>query len=322
MQNSTLAPVSDSADKLSAADRQARIKAGLPPLTDQELAHMKNLGYLVIDAVTSQEEVAEIRKVLEALFDSKAGYKEGALFNFAGAEDDPNAPNIPQIVGVHNYAGNLRKTEFYKMASEMARQILGPEARFHIDHTLCKPPVDGAATPWHQDEAFKDPKFDYSEISFWMPLQPVDEINGCMQFVPGSHQKGILKHRTPNDDPRIHAFECAEFNVADAVACPLPAGGCTLHYERTIHGAGPNRSQAPRYAYVLIFQIPPESAKEQKVFPWQQGKHTARMDRANQWKESGGKYVKFWREFKSKEFRDYKQTFGKIKKKLLARFGR
>ena len=294
----------------------------MPPLTEEEVAHMKDLGYLAIEEVSSKQEVGEIRKVLEALFDTKAGFKEGALFNFAGAEDDPNAPNIPQIVGVHNYAANLRKTGFYKMASAMAVQILGPEARFHIDHTLCKPPVDGAATPWHQDEAFKDPKFDYSEISFWLPLQPVNETNGCMQFVPGSHRNGILNHRSPNDDPRVHALECTEINPTDAISCPLPAGGCTLHYERTLHGAGSNRSQAPRYAYVLIFQIPPDTAKTKKEFKWLEGRNTARMERTNRWLENGGTYVRFWRVLRNKEMREYKRTAKKLKSKLLGLFSR
>ena len=43
-----------------------------------------------------------------------------------------------------------------------------------------KPARIGEATPWHQDEAFQDPMFDYREVSFWLALQPVDEANSCM----------------------------------------------------------------------------------------------------------------------------------------------
>jgi hypothetical protein len=34
--------------------------------------------------------------------------------------------------------------------------------------------LNGAATPWHQDEAFRDPAYDYAEITIWMPLQAVE----------------------------------------------------------------------------------------------------------------------------------------------------
>lgn len=292
-------------------------------LSEEQLIFLKENGYLSLPKITSGEEVAELRQILESLFEKKAGRDQGAYFNFAGAEEEPDAPNIPQIVAPHNFDGKLKKTEFRRNAANLARQILGPHARFHIDHTLVKPPLNGAATPWHQDEAFKDPRYDYGEISIWMPLQPVNEVNGCMEFIPGSHLVGILPHRTPNDDPRIHAIECFEgFNHADAVACPLPAGGCTLHFGRTLHGAGPNRSKEPRFAYVLIFNVPPEPAKNQKNFPWLQGKNTARMQRTKRWLQSGGKYVNIWRVIRSKELRDYKRLFLKLKKRLFASLGR
>ena len=292
-------------------------------LSEEQLRFFKENGYLALPRITSDEEVVDIRQILENLFETKAGHDQGAYFNFAGAEEDKDAPNIPQIVAPNNFAGKLKKTEFRRNVAEIARQILGPGATFHIDHTLCKPPINGAATPWHQDEAFKDPKYDYQEISIWMPLQPVNEVNGCMQFVPGSHRRGILPHRTPNDDPRIHAVECSEgFDAAEIVSCPLPAGGCTIHTGRTLHGAGPNRSNAPRYAYVLIFHVPPELAKSPKMFPWLQGKNTARMQRTNKWLESGGKFINLWRVFRNKELHDYKRTFLKLKKRLLGYFGR
>ena len=287
-------------------------------LSDDQIASFRQEGYLALPPIISEEDVAELREIIIGLFARKAGLDQGAYFNFAGAEEDKDAPNIPQIVAPQNFAARLRKSSFRRNADAIAKQLLGPRAVFHIDHTLCKPAHDGASTPWHQDEAFKDPRFDYREISFWMPLQPVDEVNGCMTFLPGSHQRGIYTHRTPGDDPRVHALECADgFDLADAVSCPLPAGGCTLHTGRTLHGAGPNRSDAPRYAYVLIFHLPAEPAKEPKHFPWLKNKDTARMKRTRQWLDRGGKYVNFWRVLRNKELRDYKRSFLKLRKRML-----
>ena len=284
---------------------------------------MNENGYLALPQITSGEELAKLKEIIAGLFVKKAGLDQGAYFNFAGAEEDPNAPNLPQIVSPHFYASELKKTEFRRNAAEVARQILGPEARFHVDHTLCKPAVDGASTPWHQDEAFRDGNFDYSEVSIWMPLQPVNEVNGCMAFVPGSHKWGILPHRTPNDDSRVHVVECYEgFDLADAVSCPLDAGGCTIHFGRTLHGAGPNRSNAPRYAYVLIFRLPPVPAKNPTTFPWMENKNTARMQRTKRWVNNGGKYVRMWRLIRDTEMRDYKYILPKLKKRLLDKLHR
>ena len=286
-------------------------------LSEEQVAQFKESGYLALDSVTSPEDVAEIRSVLEQLFAQKAGHEQGAYFNFVGDEKKKDAPVFPQIVAPTNFAAALRKSEFRRNATAIARQILGPESRFHIDHTLMKPGMGGAATSWHQDEAFKDPKFDYTEISIWMPLQPVDEVNGCMQFVPGTHKRGVLPHRTPGNDPGVHALECYDgWDKSEVVSCPLPAGGCTIHYGRTLHGAGGNNSDAPRYAYVLIFQLPPEPAKTPKSFPWLQGKSTERMARQKAWLQRGGKWVNLWRMVRDREWRDWKRTFAKWGRKL------
>jgi ectoine hydroxylase-related dioxygenase (phytanoyl-CoA dioxygenase family) len=297
------------------------VQDGAQLLSEAQVASFKKFGYLAVDKITTDEDVADIRNVLQELFERKAGHDQGAYFNFAGNEKDEKAPNLPQIVSPINFASRLKDTQFRHNATLIARQILGPEARFHIDHSLMKPPVDGVSTTWHQDEAFKDPNYDYSEISIWMPLQPVNEVNGCMEFIPGSHQRGILPHRTPGNDPRVHALECYEgFDLAEAVACPLPAGGCTIHYGRTVHGAGPNRSSAPRYAYVLIFQLPPEPAKTPKSFPWLQGRATERMQRQQDWLKKGGKFVRLWRWLRDREMRDHKRSFVKLTKKITSRF--
>jgi hypothetical protein len=86
-----------------------------------------------------------------------------------------------------------------------------------------KPARIGDATPWHQDEAFQDPAFDYEEISFWLALQPVDEANSCMAYLPGR-----TKDRSSRTDFRatIRGSMRWSASVASTRAmpsqCPLP----------------------------------------------------------------------------------------------------
>jgi len=297
------------------------LQNGSQILSEAQVASFKENGYLALNQITTDEDVAEIRSVLEELFARKAGHDQGAYFNFAGNEKDKKAPVLPQIMAPHNFAGRLKKSQFRHNATLVARLILGPEARFHVDHTLMKPPVDGPSTPWHQDEAFKDPKFECDEISIWMPLQPVNDKNGCMMFIPGTNRGEVLPHRTPGNDPKIHAIECYEgYDLDSAVSCPLPAGGCTIHHGRTVHGAGPNRSGAPRYAYVLIFQNPYHPVKVPRSFPWLEGKATDRMERQQKWMKKGGRLIGTWRWLRDKEPRDYKRAITKVAKKIGARF--
>jgi len=305
-----VATASDSAQNTPSAVEPSGLLSGA------QLNQFREQGFIALKDMATPDEVAFMREVITRLFDVKAGHKEGAHFNFAGAEDDPNAPNFPQIIAPHNYAESLRKTEYYKRATALAQQILGPDMRFGSDHTLLKPAFNGPATPWHQDEAFRNPDYDYEEISIWMPLQPVNEVNGCMMFMPGTHRADVLPHKSPNNDTHVHGLECSGgFDPAQAVSCPLPAGGCTIHTGRTLHAAGPNVSGGPRLAYVLNFAIPPVPAAKQRTFPWLAEKDTARLQRMRHWMRRGGLFVETWRLLKRTEPRDYGKLVAKLARK-------
>ena len=257
-------------------------------------------GYLVLRGITDTAEIARIRALVEPLFDARVGFREGRQFDMAGAEEDGAAPRLPQILGPRSYAPELGRTRLFANAQRLATDLLGPDARFRFDHVIKKPAHDGAVTPWHQDEAFHDPSLQYAEISIWVPLQPVDNENGCMQFIPGTGAGEVLPHRSPDSDARVHAVECFEgFNVAQAVACPLGVGDCTVHTGRTVHGAGANHSAAPRYAYIMVFERPPTPRLAARSFPWQTDKVTPRMLRERAWRRRGGYLVLAWRRLRA-----------------------
>jgi hypothetical protein len=154
-------------------------------------------------------------------------------------------------------------------------------------------------TPWHQDEAYRDPRFDYQELTIWMSLQDVSQDSGCMSFIPGSHRKGIFGHRSPGNDAHVHALECCEdLSTMSVVSCPLPTGGCTLHHGRTLHCTSTNHSLIPRYAYILVFHIPPTPAREHRSFPWLAEKKSAEKARKRAWLLRGGALVIAWRKFR------------------------
>jgi ectoine hydroxylase-related dioxygenase (phytanoyl-CoA dioxygenase family) len=203
------------------------------------------------------------------------------------------------MLGPERFAPKLRQSEFYRNARTIARQILGPEASLKQSHSIMKPARSGAATPWHQDEAFGDPTLDYHEISFWLALQPVDRQNSCMRFIPGSHKWPIVPHVSPGGDNRVHALDCsAAIDDSQAVDGILPAGGCTLHTTKTVHGAGPNDSDDARWAYILVFGIPATPHAGERSYPWQDGKETGRQKRRKAWLSRGGLFVVAWRKLR------------------------
>jgi ectoine hydroxylase-related dioxygenase (phytanoyl-CoA dioxygenase family) len=266
-------------------------------LDSGQLERFRAAGFLVFDTGLSEADVATIRGMLSGLHSRNVGFKEGALFDAMGPDDGSAPARFPQILHPRAFAPELTGTPYFRAARSIAEQLLGPGVRFKADISLMKPARIGGATPWHQDEAFQDPAFEYNEISFWLALQPVDSANSCMAYLPGSHRGAVLPHGFPGGDARIHALECVSgFDPADAVLCPLPAGGCVIHNQRTVHGAPPNVSDSDRLAYVLIFDTVPVPARVPRSFPWRSSHKTARAQRELAWRRQGGLLVHMWRQ--------------------------
>ena len=256
-------------------------------LTDGQLDAFEKDGFVAMDAIASNEEIAWLREVYDRLFDERVGWEEGSQFDLAGTDDDE--PSLPQILGPSRYVPELLDTEYRRNARAIAEQILGSGITDRVgEHMIYKPAGRGAPTPWHQDQAYHDPTLQYRGINFWMPLDDATVNSGCLQFVPGSHKLDVLPHHSINHDPRIHGLEVDDPDQwsKKAVACPVPAGGATIHACYLLHYAEPNTSDRPRRAYTLTFRCEPTKRDVPVDDYWNRAKATARQARADNTRSS------------------------------------
>jgi hypothetical protein len=266
-------------------------------LTPAQVASFRRDGFLRIEGVTTDDEVARIRGTLERLFSERVGRERGDQFDLAGADEDGKAEGLPQILGPSRFAPELVDTLLRANGLAIAKQLWGdgePEdgrrwgtpagsVRWGGDHTILKPARYGKPTPWHQDEAYWDPWMDARGLSMWLALQPATVANGCMWFVPGSHDWEILPHQSIGGDPRVHGLELLDTGVcATGLPVELPAGGLVIHHCRTLHYAGPNTTDVQRYAYITGYHAPGTKRTERRHVPWEDAKRTARSARARE----------------------------------------
>lgn len=253
-------------------------------LSDDEIVRFRRDGYLAIPSITSADDVAALREIYDRLFERKAGRELGLQFDLAGIDEDDADAVLPQILEPQRFAPELNESQLLVNATAIVHQLFGPEATCSFFHAINKPPLIGAETPWHQDASYWPADLDFRSVSIWVPLQEATLENGCMQFVPGSHEaEEVVPHRSLNDDDRIHASELRPeelHRTSAAVACPLPAGGATFHGGFTLHYTGPNRSPKPRRALILYGSLPPTKRNTPRFLPWMDEKQTARAKRA------------------------------------------
>jgi ectoine hydroxylase-related dioxygenase (phytanoyl-CoA dioxygenase family) len=256
----------------------------MPPddiLRPEQVEFFRESGFLVLDALMPATEVEMARQAYDRLFERRAGRECGDQFDLAGTDEEGKEAVLPQILNPSRYAPELGTGLYRENALAVCRQLLGEEATLGGDHAILKPARIGVETPWHQDEAYWDEATLHEAVSIWIPLQEATIENGCMWFLPGTHRMPVQEHRSVGGDPRIHALETrAELDLSQAVACPIPAGGCSIHHCRTFHYTGPNRSDEPRRALILGAGIPGRKLETPRDFFWNKIKTTARDERA------------------------------------------
>ncbi len=251
-------------------------------LTEEQVLSFHLNGFLSVPTpITDDAEIARMREAYDRMFEQKAGRESGDQFDLAGTDEEGQTASLPQILNPSKYAPELNEGKYLEVLKGMCQQLFGPEASVHVAHAIFKPAGHGAPTPWHQDEAYWDPNYQYQNASIWMPLQEASIENGCLWFVPGSHEWEITPHQPIGGDVRIHGLEMTRLDlVENAVACPLPAGGVTFHRNRTAHYAGPNKTHTPRRALILGTGRNNHPYPGTRAFPWNEVKQTARDERA------------------------------------------
>lgn len=138
---------------------------------------------------------------------------------------------------------------------ELARSLVGEGVTCLEPEWFNKPPASDSPTPPHQDNYY----FNLAPpnvVTVWLALDPVDDANGCLRYVAGSHRGGVRPHGRSN----ILGFSQGITDYGDTdrlaeMAIHLRPGDAVAHHGNTIHRADPNRSpDRHRRAFAMVFR--------------------------------------------------------------------
>lgn len=137
----------------------------------------------------------------------------------------------------------------------VAESLLGEAARVHGAEWFNKPPNTRHATPPHQDNYYfclTPPHV----LTMWLALDPVDEENGCLRYLKGSHRRGVRPHhRTTTLGFSQGISDYGEEDRAHEIPVPAEPGDVLIHHGNTIHRADANRSTCRhRRSFGMVFQ--------------------------------------------------------------------
>ena len=142
--------------------------------------------------------------------------------------------------------------------TDILASLLGPEISANGDYWI-RPKVPGdpiTTLAWHQDSNYYIGKGDSNTVdamsdpggkvlNMWVPLVDVNEHNGCLKLVRGSHRHGTvaaqrneLGHGTPVEDVSRYGTVANE---------PVQLGDVLIFNNLTLHASGNNDSDHVRW---------------------------------------------------------------------------
>ena len=126
-------------------------------IDEEQVAFFHEHGYLAIDRITTDDEVAWLRAIFDEVFRTRQGGVPGAFFDTARPYDEDGDDLFTQALLPEIRFPELRATQFVRNGRRIASRLLGTaEADLqHWGHMLSKTARVGAAAPWHQDEAYQ-----------------------------------------------------------------------------------------------------------------------------------------------------------------------
>jgi ectoine hydroxylase-related dioxygenase (phytanoyl-CoA dioxygenase family) len=172
---------------------------------------------------------------------------------------DPKPSDLRKIDNAWWADDDLAALATSPVLGEIAAALMGcSTVRLWQDQLLYKPPGGPSETTigWHQDWASWDTVADRDGfVTAWVAFDDVDDENGAMQMVPGSHTWGLVEGASNffGTDREAQLERIGQHGDAQPRSIVLAAGQVSFHHPLTFHGSGPNTSQRMRRSLAIHF---------------------------------------------------------------------
>ncbi len=212
-------------------------------LTQEQVGHYNEFGYISPLDVYSREE-AEVHR---------------AFFDEILADVFARGLGSYSVNGWHKTCRSIYDLVTESRILDYVQDLLGADLICWGTHYFCKMPGEDKQVSWHQDASYW-PLTPAKTATVWLAIDDVDEDNGAMCVIPGSHRHGQIDYEQSSADEKNVLNQTVrdplEYGGAPA-ALVMRAGQISLHTDLLLHGSEPNRSERRRCGLTMRF-VPPD----------------------------------------------------------------
>ena len=221
-------------------------------LSGEQLEFFEENGYLAGVKILDAAQIEALRAALDELMKPEQAANP-LFYEYHSNESTERDKILFHALGAWRVSEAFHDVLWTPAFLAPAAQILKGAVRFWHDQLFVKPAHSGGVVAWHQDYSYWTRTVPVAHLTCWIGLDASTRENGCVHYVPGSHQWNLLpRGRLANDMNAIFddlsADQQRDFKP---VPIELKAGEASFHHPLTVHGSFENRSQSPRRALVI-----------------------------------------------------------------------
>ncbi len=214
-------------------------------------AHFQRDGFAVISSLFGVQEIQALRQELDRYISRELPRLPA---DAAFYEDKADPGTLFRLEKLSWYNPVMRDLLWGDKLMSLAGDVLGDEPVPQNMMLFAKPARVGSPTPPHQDSYYWMIDPIDAGTTFWLPLEAVDEANGCVRYVPGSHKLGMRPHGPSKQFGfSLGLLDFGDDDLRQEVAAPVQVGDMIAHSGLCIHRADANRSQRGRWALGMVY---------------------------------------------------------------------
>ena len=252
-------------------------------LTNEHIASYRHNGFLVLPGHLPMEDVRAVRASITTVLEERT---ERTVMESSGRV-------VRSVYGIHEHDDLFRHLARDPRMVVPALQLLGGDVYVYQSKLNDKAPFDGDVWDWHQDYTFwfhEDAMPAPRAINVALFLDDVNEFNGPLFFVNGSHRYGMLDCPPLVGNPEGYEAEpqwvsnltatikyaldrntVSRLALEHGLSAPRgPAGTVLLFDSAVVHASPANISPFTRrmvvFTYNRVDNAPPETKRQRPTF--------------------------------------------------------
>ena len=213
-------------------------------ISDKQVESYRENGYLMVENVIDRDTLAQIKRVIADLVEVPGARPPTMTCTISSPRIHPT---IHACVASRNRTWCIRYSTRWSRVERMVsilKRLLGENIRLHGSKLNMKAPHYGSPVEWHQDWAFY-PHSNDDILAIGCVLDDMLLENGPLMVMPGTHRGQVWDHHAEGrfcgamDPPPVAGFLQSSGRAG-------PAGSCSFHHVRLVHGSAQNTSERSR----------------------------------------------------------------------------